>query len=316
MMKDLQRVLKSGSKLFRKYISIKQETDESRLSGSTSYGQSFLNDFTRDSLLDVLQCNSVLNSLTALQKRYLESLAEGPRFFEANSFLWRVGDQVDYAYLIVSGTATLGETIVPKIEHFRMNRRGSTGAIGGMMPSHGIGRVQPVMNVDPDKLLQNVHPNSEYARLKVTLLHRVEEMETEMEMMDTMDKYNHSAVFGREDTARNNRNRFANKVLARLYSRHAYTAGLVFSRGIFLSDTSRMVSGDLAHINRAAGSHGNHRSSFARGGGNADHHCHTSNLVAGSRGCAVMIFPRTTLVPFLDGNPGVLLGLLGTQVVV
>jgi hypothetical protein len=38
--------------------------------------------------------------------------------------------------------------------------------------------------------------------------------------------------------------------------------------------------------------------------------------MAGLGGCVVLIFPRATLVSFLDMNPGVLLGLLGTQVVV
>jgi hypothetical protein len=93
---------------------------------------------------------------------------------------------------------------------------------------------------------------------------------------------------------------------------------LVFSRGILLSDTSRMVGGDLANINKSAGGHASGRTSVGsnNAGGAADHNRHTSNLVAGRGGCVVMIFPRATLVPFLDSNPGVLLGLLGTQVVV
>lgn len=305
--------------MFRKYISLKKEAEPARNS-STSSTQNFINDFATDSLVDILLCNSVLDSLTALQKRYLESLAEGPRFFEANSFLWRVGDQVDFAYLIVSGTATLGETIVPRPGGLgRMNRRGSTGAMvgvvpGGLISGQGMRQVQPRMNVEADKLLQSVHPNSEYARLEVTLRQRVEEMETEIRR-NTMEKYSQSVHFGKEDTARNNRNRFANKVLARLYSRKAYTAGMIFSRGIFLSDTSRMISGDLAHINRSAGG-GVQRSSFVSASGGHTDHCHTSNMVAGSQGCVVMIFPRTALVPFLDSNPGVLLSLLGSQVVV
>ena len=43
---------------------------------------------------------------------------------------------------------------------------------------------------------------------------------------------------------------------------------------------------------------------------------HSSNVIAGSQGCVVMIFPRASLLPFLDTNPGVLLSLLGTQVIV
>jgi hypothetical protein len=51
-----------------------------------------------DSLLDVIWFNSVLGNLKALQKRHLESLAEGPRFFEPGSLLWKIGDPVDFAY--------------------------------------------------------------------------------------------------------------------------------------------------------------------------------------------------------------------------
>ena len=308
-MKDLQRILKSGSKLFRKYLALKTAQKETHQPAQA----------THDSLLEVIRFNSVLGNLTALQKRHLESLAEGPRFFAPGSMLWKIGDPVDFAYILISGTATIGSAAPKRVGHSRMNRRGSTGAMSGSMVSvdHQPHRQQnsgeerrefdPHSRIEPDKLLQNVHPNSEYARLEVTLQLRLEEMRE-------VDCHA-SAVSSKNTPQRTNHDRFANKVLARLYSRSAFTSGLVFSRGIFLSDTSRMVSGDLANIHRSVGGHPSGRSSIASGTG-ADHNCHTSNIVAGLGGCVVMIFPRATLVPFLDSNPGVLLGLLGTQVVV
>lgn len=123
-----------------------------------------------------------------------------------------------------------------------------------------------------------------------------------------------SNLLPKEQRMRNARDRFANKVLARLYSRRAYTAGLVFSRGHWLSDTSRMVSGSLAHINYVNRREDKKARSSQSSAG--DHHCHTSNMVAGPGGCAVMVFPRSSLIQFLEGHPGVLLSLLGTQVVV
>jgi hypothetical protein len=132
--------------------------------------------------------------------------------------------------------------------------------------------------------------------------------------MESTDEYGRSILLPRADPAQLHRDRFANKVLARLYSRRAYTENLIFSRGNFLSDTSRMVSGDLANIHRSAGM-GSARSSIGTSS-SSDHHSHTSNLMAGPLGCVVMVFPRSTLVPFLDSNPGVLLCLLGSQVVV
>jgi hypothetical protein len=140
---------------------------------------------------------------------------------------------------------------------------------------------------------------------------RAEEMETADDMPD--DYGGPMSRFDKASSGTSHLGRFANKVLARLYSRKAYTENLAFSRGNFLSDTARMVSGDLATINKSPGM-GSIRSSI--GSTANDHHCHTSNLMAGPGGCAVMVFPKPTLVPFLDGNPGVLLSLLGSQVVV
>jgi hypothetical protein len=43
---------------------------------------------------------------------------------------------------------------------------------------------------------------------------------------------------------------------------------------------------------------------------------HTSTLIAGKEGCVVLVFEKASLIPFLDEYPGLLLSLLGTQVVV
>lgn len=333
-MKDLHQILKSGSKLFRKYLTLKEKQaaeeaamkaqiirNETELTNSSQNGlhnpssfvidtvnelQSHNNWYAYDSVLEVLKCNSALGRLTALQKRHLESLAEGPRYFEAGHYLWQVGEPVDYAFLIVAGTATFAPK--PDDDVWR-NRRGSTGNIGPLqlqqtMPQRP--RLEALPHVEEDKQLFNVPPNSEYARLEIGLQLRVEEME--------LDVYEQSKdLLPKEERMRIARDRFANKVLARLYSRRAYTAGLVFSRGHLLADTSRMVSGNLAHIHHSGRQENVSSMSHGLSG---DHHCHTSNMVAGSDGCVVMVFPRSSLVQFLDGNPGVLLSLLGTQIVV
>jgi hypothetical protein len=49
----------------------------------------------------------------------------------------------------------------------------------------------------------------------------------------------------------------------------------------------------------------------------SDHHVmHSSTLTAGKDGCVVLVFPKMSLIPFLDEFPGLLLSLLGTQVVI
>ena len=319
-MKDVVRILKTGSKLFRKYFALMEDKEENKdnylSSSNLRYSPQDAVEGSSE-LIEVIECNSVLRNLTAMQKRCLESLAEGPRFFQAVAPLWKVGDPVDYAYLIVGGSATIEKKEAPKIGTGRMGRRGSTGAISMSSltaiqesENNTRNRVGAFLNVEGDKLLKNVHPNSEYSKLELGLRIRAAEIE-DMEALGSSSEQGKR----RSQAVQAHRDKFANKVLARLYSRRAYTDNLIFSRGIFLSDTLRMVSDDLANIGNATGSDGISRSSIT-GGMGSDHHCHTSNIVAGPQGCVVMVFPRSTLVPFLDNNPGVLLCLLGTSVVV
>merc|ERR1711933_560615 len=46
---------------------------------------------------------------------------------------------------------------------------------------------------------------------------------------------------------RSSRARFVNKALVRLYDRRAFTGGLMFSRGHFLGDVSKMFAGLLSN---------------------------------------------------------------------
>ena len=155
-----------------------------------------------------------------------------------------------------------------------------------------------------DRLI-TVSPNSEFSRMESALQMRAEDIESEV--------LTHKTTFlPREERARSARDRLINKVLARLNARHAYTSGTIFSRGHFLSDTSRMVSGSLAYIQGKAGDEMDESSCELRG----EHHYHSSTIVAGGEGCVVMLFQRESLIAFFDAHPGVLLSLLGTQAVV
>lgn len=301
-MKDLHKVLKRGSKLFRKYQAVKEKqlaeeaaslaAIQANKSRSEAEEMERVQRLRADNLLEVLNFNSALGRLTAFQKRHLESIAEGPRFFEEGSYLWQVSDTVDFAFLIVTGTAIFGHKSADDEQSVTSRRNSFEGVVSrrGSWEFSLDGK-----KVEEDKLL-SVPPNSEYSRLETALQKRLEKMES--------DVYDHPRdMLPREGLAQNARDRFANKVLARLYSRRAYTSGLIFSRGHFLSDISRMVSGDLAYVQ-----HSDEKKD--RG------HCHSSSMVAGRNGCVAMVFQRSSLVPFLEGNPGVLLMLLGTHAVV
>jgi hypothetical protein len=143
-MNDLFKILKKGSKLFRKYLVLKEkqaaedaiikaeilrcEMDNSGLTCSGTFNQSIGPEdwSTYDSVMEILKSNSALASLTAHQKRHLESLAEGPRVFEPGECLWEVGQPVDFAFLIVAGTAVYASRGDP--ERRPSNRRSSSGS--------------------------------------------------------------------------------------------------------------------------------------------------------------------------------------------
>lgn len=132
---------------------------------------------------------------------------------------------------------------------------------------------------------------------------------------------------------RSSMDRLANKQLVRLYNRRAFTAGLVFSRGHFLGDISKMVAGllssnysDTSYTDDISMVFGfgdrNEKNKDARNVEMTIHEqegeqpiVHTSTLAAGKDGCVALEFSKSTLIPFFDEHPGLLLSLLGTQVV-
>ena len=137
---------------------------------------------------------------------------------------------------------------------------------------------------------------------------------------------------------RSSRARFVNKALVRLSDRRAFTGGLVFSKGHFLGDVSKMVAGLLSNAEDSSGAVGEQEDEPSYGFGEKKESkkresknlrnmvireieedrniTHTSTLTAEKQGCIVLVFPRKSLTEFLDAHPGLLLSLLGTQVLV
>ncbi len=139
---------------------------------------------------------------------------------------------------------------------------------------------------------------------------------------------------------RSSRDRNVNRQLNRLYKGRSFTAGLVFSKGHFLGDISKMVAGLLSSTYQGkdnvvlSGDDNSARYGFGEKnegdynplGGRVgeltiheqegdQHIVHSSTLAAGKDGCVVLVFPKPSLILFLDEYPGLLLSLLGTQVV-
>jgi hypothetical protein len=316
---DLEKILRRGSALYRKYLTVFRQR---KVSDAFSENEESLSQIrirssfpALDHILEAIRCNSVLGKLPALQKRGLEAIAEGPRIFEEGEALWKIGDRCDYAFLIVAGTAKFGPT-----SKVRMHSSRPRGSICAMVDS-GDGVLLEV-----DKQLQHVPEGSEYSKLEKILLLRAAGWVTE-------SRSRYSSLL-EADAMKTANDRFANRVLARLYFRRKYTSGLLFGRGSFLCDVSRMVSGQLvletgdpASLTTELHLHSYVPSNFValRGVRFAlffgflkafVKHVSRSNMVAGSWGCVAMVFPKSALVSFLDEFPGTLLCLLGTQAVI
>jgi hypothetical protein len=112
---SLHNILKNGSSLYRKYLERRTQQQQRKLSfeGSSemSNTSSAAHRLVAESLqtlnvLDLLDQNSAFRKLSAVQKRHLESLAEGPVAFSPGERLWRSGAPVDKAFLVVGGTAS------------------------------------------------------------------------------------------------------------------------------------------------------------------------------------------------------------------
>jgi len=416
---SLHYILRSGSPLYRKYLERMASQERAKMLNNirdsshhnSGADLSMLADERLDkamqdlNVLELLNCNSALRKLSAVQKRHLESLAEGPRSFQAGERLWRAGTPVDKAFLVVSGTASFvpkrrnagsaaaahqKETDKDKIGDPELGDSMRVDALKaikelGVKPQDAPGDESSVSSAEVDDRGGHIHFDAlfsksgrsesqsfsdahDYEKLSEGLQKRAEYLSRDQgsvnlenlseadsnEEMDSFDaesesqldytftddldpvaKSRRTSVIRRRST----RARVANKVLGRLYSRRAFTGGLVFSRGHFLGDISKMVAG-LVTSDAPADVHDESAPSYGFGDekeGNGreedqlhdsitelviheqegDHRImHSSTLTAGKDGCVVLEFPKSSLIPFLDEFPGLLLSLLGTQVVV
>lgn len=128
----LHPILKSGSPLYRKYLARRAQQERAQSLEMTegdhmSATEQLLGEALRTlNILELLNCNSALRKLSAVQKRHLESLAEGPVSFPPGERIWRSGAPVDKAFIIVSGTASFvprrrnaGSANVPSTSQFK-----------------------------------------------------------------------------------------------------------------------------------------------------------------------------------------------------
>jgi len=401
---NLHKILRDGSNLYRKYhISLSQQHSckiPTTINGSSTIV--FKNAVKNLNVIELLESNTGLRKLTAVQKRHLECLVEGPTVYTPGQRLWRAGSIVDKAFIVVAGTVAFvpkrrhggsAGKVVTKAQRVKQTRETNSFVgddnLGEAMRNDAVKAIRQLQagddNSDPDPdehdndsarspLANSLTETEEYHRLSTGLQkwaerhesqepevqkgHRrdssssnnspeislhdfcdgsLAQIEKEKQTKDPItapkDDFNNSMNSMGDVTRRPSKNRFANKVLGRLYNRRAFASGLVFSRGHFLGDIEKMVEGLLSSAQSEGdskrGNYDDFDSSF-NFGENEDtlsldtltimegnqHTAHTSTLAAGKDGCVVLILPKASLIPFLDAHPGLLLSLLGTQVVV
>lgn len=111
---SLHLILKSGSALYRKYLDrtlqqkrhLSLEVNSEASTNSAATHKLLTTALKKLNIIELLDQNSALRKLAAVQKRHLESLAEGPIGFGPGERLWRVGAPVDKAFLVVAGNAS------------------------------------------------------------------------------------------------------------------------------------------------------------------------------------------------------------------
>jgi len=109
---SLHAILKNGSPLYRKYLARRAQQQSATQSVRLNIDSATKPDLLLESAVrnlnvnELLDSNSALRKLSAVQKRHLESLAEGPKLFGPGQRLWRSGAAVDMAFLVVSGTVS------------------------------------------------------------------------------------------------------------------------------------------------------------------------------------------------------------------
>lgn len=344
-------------------------------------------------VMELLDCNSALRKLSAVQKRHLESLAEGPLYFPPGKRLWRSGAPVEQAFIVVKGTVSFVTKRANRMStHLSSWRSTDSGPIinQGTQNDQEKDEITTSANLlsisladaiarDAEKAMDKDY-NSDNSSISTNESHSNEndqetyDMSDEDENDEQLTKLNSiknsfkkranllsipgaltteassDSSSGLEMTSdsslgastsdsssvaemnkrqvarrRSSRDRFANKILGN--SAYLTTTGLVFSKGHFLGDVSKMVAKRLSSSKKEEEFRDDY--DYGYGGGNREdmqmviHEkeddkivVHDTSLLAGNGGSVVLSFPKSSLITFLDEYPGLLLSLLGTQVVV
>ena len=390
-MPQLHAILKAGSPLYQTYLERTAQKQKAKIERSSVSRTEICDSGAKNpfNVLELLNSNSALKKLNAVQKRHLECLAEGPVEFSHGDRMWRAGAPVDKAFLIISGTCVFAPkrrnagSVTSSTRGSDTTKHGQTGIsdVGDTMrfDAHKVRKeLEELAHSDDDnasdrsegsymdhllsmstndvalfeahdfeKLSRGLQKRAEYLANGGTPMASAHSSKEDLDSITGdcteshldhtfMDEGDPGTRSRRESVVRrrSSRARLANKVLGRLYSRQASSGGLVFSRGHFLGDMSKMVAGILA--NDMPQEPGSDSTSPVYGFDGSIMNLfdsrinstmspeeiskiqlkHSSTLIAGKDGCVAFVFTKSNLIGFLDEYPGFLLSLLGTHAVV
>ena len=112
---NLHGILRNGSSLYRKYHMSLSQQHTCKIPNTISPGTAavFKSAVKNLNVIELLESNTGLRKLTAVQKRHLECLVEGPTVYIPGQRLWRAGSTVEKAFIVVAGTVSF----VPKRRH-------------------------------------------------------------------------------------------------------------------------------------------------------------------------------------------------------
>mmetsp|Transcript_13476 Transcript_13476/g.20503 ORF Transcript_13476/g.20503 Transcript_13476/m.20503 type:complete len:1321 (-) Transcript_13476:84-4046(-) len=320
----LHTILLNGSDLYRKYNErLRQQAhkDKKMFKGSSATLSRSERAMLHFNMVDLLEHNSTLRKLRAVQKRHMESIVDGPFMFEPDQILWKAGEQVDKVFIVVFGTAKYGKSQSQEnncegegeeindediqIQNAHISFREPTESSkndGRLAESEVVGNLMQINAMQAKQDFEG--SETEIHELETKALRNLKESQRRKDLQSVSigrDHINDLHISMLKNRRSSTKQRFTNKVFNRLYDRDDLTSDFVFSRGNFLGDVSRIV-GDLAKTNN----------SVAVGGTDT----HQSTLIAGNEGCVAVSISKENLKTYLDNNPGLLLCLLGTEVVV
>jgi len=328
-MSELYRILKTGSIQYNNYAKLSRGSKMNLTSKQIGDMSSMhVNEINKLHIPELLQFNSTMKKFSHVQRRHFACLNEGLKYFSPNEKLWRRGGAVTNAYLIVSGTVSFtymrrdgysNKRASNYSFHENSSRRSSVDSGSSQMALNAKQACKELSNKQPsskrndmefDKLERRLRSRADKA-LEPVICNTVYENEVEVSFRSNQDSKscdsNNSCV-----------DYMNNQMLEQLFIKKCDTQGLILSRGHFLGDISKMM-GSRIHENVEGTRSSSFASSERTSSGQLSLHddiSHSSSVSAGRDGCVVVVFPSTTLVPYLDKNPCVLFSLHATQVLI